>query len=203
MTNIEELHFIVELIHKHDLPLSPILEYAIREREEQYKGETNENCIVQDSSRVSNESKELKDYCNAFANLSVSVVNGKKLPHKAIMLLTIINLIEKGEISYNRIEPDNTFAHSFAQTWKEYYGDVRIPSVWTPFWYMKSEPFWHFKANGDENQLKTVLSFAGHPTTNQMRHVIKYAYFDKALFQYIKDEECRRKLKGILLSTYF
>ena len=35
MTKIEELHYIIELLNKHDLPLSPILEYAIKEKEEE------------------------------------------------------------------------------------------------------------------------------------------------------------------------
>ena len=41
MTKIEELHYIIELLNKHDLPMSPILEYAIKEREEQYTTEAN------------------------------------------------------------------------------------------------------------------------------------------------------------------
>ena len=36
MTKREELELILELLRKHDLPLSPILEYAIRERIEEY-----------------------------------------------------------------------------------------------------------------------------------------------------------------------
>ena len=36
MTKREELELILELLRKHDLPLSPILEYAIREKIEEY-----------------------------------------------------------------------------------------------------------------------------------------------------------------------
>lgn len=47
MTKIEELHHIIELIKKHDLPLSPILEYAIKERQDQYiKADSLENGIA-------------------------------------------------------------------------------------------------------------------------------------------------------------
>ena len=36
MDRISELHLILDLIQKHNLPLSPILEYAIQERENEY-----------------------------------------------------------------------------------------------------------------------------------------------------------------------
>ena len=44
--------------------------------------------------------------------------------------------------------------------------------------------------------------FAGHPSVGQMRPVIKYAYFDKALFDYMENEGCRDRLKLVLIEKY-
>ena len=72
MTKIEELHHIIELIKKHDLPLSPILEYAIKERQDQYiKADSLENgiatvCEPQPDFTIY---KELEDYVKEFACL--------------------------------------------------------------------------------------------------------------------------------------
>lgn len=202
MTKIEELHLVVELLRKHDLPFSPILEFAIKEREEQYANEVNGAAMVREVKPVFEVYKELDDYMQEFANLSVGVVGGKKLPHKAILLISLMNLIENGTMMDNRILLDKTIVNSFGLCWKSYFDDAKVPSVWTPFWYMKSEPFWHFKSVGDDDLLQGLLAFAGHPSIGQMRPVIKYVFLDKALFGCLEHESCREKLKEVLFKNY-
>lgn len=202
MTKIEELHFIVELLKKHDLPLSPILEYAIKEREGQYNHEANSVMLTRETEPDFDGNKEIEDYVREFSSLSVGIAKGRKLPHKAILLMSIINLIENGVITENRIELDKTIVNAFSSCWEKYYSDTKLPSLWVPFWYLKSESFWHFKPNGNEELLQGLLLFAGHPSIGQMRPVIRYAYFDEALFDYMNNEECRIKLKQTLLNTY-
>lgn len=202
MTKIEELNYIVDLLQKHNLPLSPILEYAIKERMEQYQFEEKGIAIVREDDKSVETYKELDEYVHEFANLSVGIVNGKKLPHKAILLLGLMNLVEDGIITVNRIELDNTIADAFSSCWHHYFGDKKRPSLWTPFWYLKSESFWHFEPKGNKDLLQGLLSFAGHPSIGQMRPVIKYAYLDKALFDYLENEGCRKKLKDVLVNTY-
>lgn len=205
MTKIEELQHIIELIKKHDLPLSPILEYAIKERQDQYiKAESLENgvamvCEPQPDFAVY---KELEDYSKEFACLSVGIVNGRKLPHKAILLISIMHLIETGMIEENKIPLDKEISSAFASIWKTYFNDAKVPSVWTPFWYMKSESFWHFRSNSHEELLEGLLTFAGHPSVGQMRSVINSAYLDDNLFKYLQNEKDRMRLKEVLIKTY-
>ena len=205
MKKIEELHYIIELIRKHNLPLSPILEYAIKEREDQY---IKEESLINGVSTVCESQpdfaiyKELEDYSKEFACLSVGIVDGRKLPHKAILLISIMHLIETGAIEENKIPLDKKISSAFISTWKTYFNDTKVPSVWTPFWYMKSESFWHFKAAESDEILNALLSFAGHPSIGQMRLVIKYAFLDDALFNYMQTERNRKQLKEVLLKTY-
>ena len=205
MTKIEELHYIIELIKKHDLPLSPILEYAIKERQDQYiKAESLENGVATVSEPLPDFTvyKDLEDYAKEFACLSVGVFGGRKLPHKAILLISIMNMIETDVIEENKIPLDKTISSAFISTWKNYFNGARVPSVWIPFWYMKSESFWHFKAAKSEELLSALLSFAGHPSVGQMRPIIRYAYLDRALFDYLENEGCRGKLKEVLINNY-
>jgi len=205
MTKIEELQHIIELIKKHDLPLSPILEYAIKERQDQYKkAESLENGVAMVCEPQSDFAvyKELEDYSKEFACLSVGVINGRKLPHKAILLISIMHLIETGAIEENKIPLDKRISSAFISTWKNYFNVAKVPSAWIPFWYMKSEPFWHFKAAESEGLLSALLSFAGHPSIGQMRPVIKHAFFDDVLFNYMQKERNRKQLTEVLLKTY-
>jgi putative restriction endonuclease len=201
MTTKEELELVLQIMKKHDLPMSPILEYTIKEKIDGDKSSTtlprNSTPVKESVNVVTNAS-----YVEIFRNLSTGVQNGKKLPHKAVLLLSILTLIENGTITENKIHLNKTIANTFASTWGDYLHNSKIPSVWIPFWYMKSESFWHFKALADENILQNLLCFAGHPSVGQMRGVIRYAYVDEQLFSLMQDREERLKLKKALIETY-
>ena len=200
MKEREELALILNLIRKYNLPLSPILEYAIKEKIDGNVSSTipvNSTPVIEPVNNNTNAS-----YVEIFRNLSTGVQNGKKLPHKAVLLLSILTLVENVTITENKIHLDKIIANTFASTWGEYLHNTKTPSVWIPFWYMKSEPFWHFKALADENILQNLLCFAGHPSVGQMRNVIKYAYVDEQLFSLMQDREESSKLKKALTETY-
>lgn len=201
MTTKEELELVLQIMKKHDLPMSPILEYTIKKKIDGDKSSTtlsrNSTPVKESVNVVTNAS-----YVEIFRNLSTGVQNGKKLPHKAVLLLSILTLIENGTITENKIHLNKTITNTFASTWIDYLHNSKIPSVWIPFWYMKSESFWHFKALADENILQNLLCFAGHPSVGQMRNVIKYAYVDEQLFSLMQDRVERLKLKKVLIETY-
>ena len=198
MTTKEELELLLQIMQKHDLPMSPILEYAIKEKlQGNIKKETSPKDLIE-----SNSSRTIASYAKMFRNLSTGVQNGKKLPHKAVLLLSILESVGNETINENKIDLSKTVASSFAATWDTFQLGSKIPSVWIPFWYMKSEPFWHFKALTDESMLRNLLCFAGHPTVGQMRNVIKYAFVDEQLFELMRDSNERSALANALIETY-
>lgn len=203
MDRITELHLILELIKKHSLPLSPILEYAIQEKESEYSNMSNssENVIIGLDQQEENRQKSLTDYISAFASLSVAVSKGKKLPHKAILLLSIMQLMEEGYLANNMIPLDNYIAETFARTWEKHF-NTKAPCVWTPFYHLKGEPFWHFKSQDSSDKLEILLSFGGTPSIGKMRPVIKYAYFDDELYSFIINPETSEVLKRGLIDNY-
>ena len=177
MDRITELHLILDLIKKHNLPLSPILEYAIQEKEAEYSGSSTEEVIIEMKLQEDNSPKSLAEYVNDFATLSVAVSKGKKLPHKAILLLSIIQMIEDGDLANNMIPLDNRIAETFARTWDRYF-NTKAPCVWTPFYHLKGEAF------------------------GKMRPVIKFAYFDEELYSLMDNAQTRNILRNILIENY-
>lgn len=202
MTTKEELELLLQIMRKHDLPMSSILEYAINEK---LSNDTSLSCPMPmkdkhcTSSTSESEKSQYEDYLK---NLSTGTHNGKKLPHKAVLLLSILRLIGDGIIIDNRIEIDKTISNAFSNTWDKYKLGEKVPSVWIPFWYMKSEPFWHFEAIVNDGVLENLISFAGHPTVGQMRKVIKHAYLDDQLFSLVQDETKRLIFSNLLEETY-
>lgn len=190
----EELSMALNILRKYNMPISPILEYAINEAIQHEK-------IVSTLPSVDSNIQVIQSYEELFANLSVGLLKGKKLPHKAVLLLAIIDLIETQVISQNIISLDSDVLSAFNRKWKSFF-TMKIPSVWIPFWYMKGEKFWHFKALNNDSELNAVMNFAGHPSIGQMKQVIKYAYLDEELFSLLNNKKEREHLSNILIKTY-
>ena len=92
MTTKEELELVLQIMKKYDLPMSPILEYAIKEKIDGNVSSTipvNSTPVIEPVNNNTNAS-----YVEIFRNLSTGVQNGKKLPHKAVLLLSILTLID-------------------------------------------------------------------------------------------------------------
>ena len=77
-------------------------------------------------------------YEKAFSNLHVKIVGGRKFPNKAILLISVMDLVRCGYIVGNKIELDDTIRVAFEYYWKVFVNDTP-PTVWTPCWPMKRE----------------------------------------------------------------
>jgi len=68
-------------------------------------------------------------------------------PHKPILLLSVIQLIESGVINTNKIYLSLELVSIFKTTWAQLVSTDHLVSLPLPFYHMKSEPFWQLKAN--------------------------------------------------------
>ena len=69
---------------------------------------------------------ELGHYVNAFSNLHTAKLKGHKAPHKAILLLAIIDLVENGKIATPRIVLSDELIDRFNKLWHHYLGTSAI-----------------------------------------------------------------------------
>lgn len=95
----------------------------------------------------------METYITQFKSLSTAIQNGKPAPHKAILLLSVIDLIAQGELQSNRITLSDALCNRFKQNWWTYINDGRESKstlIKTPFKYMNSESFWVTKESANE-----------------------------------------------------
>lgn len=126
----------------------------------------------------------INTYKNAFANLHVKVIDGRKLPNKAILLISVMDLVRCGYISENCIKLDDTIKIAFENNWKIFV-NTNTPIVWTPFWHMKKESFWHFKPIHSLKDIENLVRSGETASISKMRNEIEYAFLDDALFEII------------------
>lgn len=136
-------------------------------------------------------------YLIKFQNLNVNKTGNKQAPHKPILLLSIMDMIETGEIVSPIIEISDTLQRRFKQNWKRY---VPLTSTYNckmeyPFYHLSSSSFWHLKKTEEyENKAPTSMK--------ALKKSYKGAEIDQLLFEAMKDKEMSQQLRNALINTY-
>ncbi|WP_165020628.1 HNH endonuclease [Dysgonomonas sp. ZJ279] len=144
--------------------------------------------------------KNLEYYLHCFTHLRRAPINGGA-PHKPILLLSVIDCIERGYINCERIYITPELIASFKSNWIIWVHTVHTMKFTLPFYHMSSEPFWELiTKTGYEIALtrrNSVKSF------NTLNTAVNYALIDKALFLLLLQEKERSILKQVLITKYF
>ena len=159
----------------------------------------------------------LKDYIEAFRHLHTAKVKGHKAPHKAILLLSIIDLIESGVVRYPQIELTDELIDKFNFIWRRYLGESSIftADITKPYFHMQHEPFWKLVEkydvdamlvaedepwSKDKNEKKNLPH--GRYSVKAMRNAFEFAEINGLLFQLLQNADARAMLRVILINEY-
>lgn len=150
---------------------------------------------------------QVSKYVSMMRDLCIKKTNGIMAPHKAIMLLSIIELIENGKIKSNVIPIDYIISDIFRINWMKYVANnerfaIYTCNPWTPFWHLNNEPFWHFMPIKDCICVDNIVPPGQTASVGKMKANIKYAYLDPMLFSLLCNSENRIKLSAVLFDTY-
>ncbi|MBQ8169653.1 MAG: hypothetical protein IJZ98_02810 [Bacteroidales bacterium] len=142
---------------------------------------------------------DLNIYSKYFSNLRTAKKLGLPAPHKAVLLLSVMELVETGVIIGNRIELSERLEKTFLKLWKRYVGTSVVfqAKVATPFWHLQNETFWNLYLNNGKD-LSTVTSPYSVSRLRENTHAI----IDQELFELMRDEDSRARLRVLLISQY-
>lgn len=158
-------------------------------------------------------------YLEAFEKMNRAVMRGVKAPHKPLLLLAILHLIQRRFIVTNQILLSDELITEFKRLWLYYIGcqegggtvmiaeglEMDVPrsypfkcSIENPFFHMQHEPFWRLVQN--DNVPKEGRKF--YTSIKSLRLYYAYAEMDEDLFELMleKDssEEITHKLEEFL-----
>lgn len=158
----------------------------------------------------------LQSYTYKFTNLHANKRFGKVAPHKAVLLLSVMDLIECGKIDSPRIPLSDELVTTFDRNWKRYVGtlDCFSPDICKPFYHMQHESFWCLRKHGEEfiamaaenspmlvgKQTQDLPK--GRYTLSAMREAFSCAEIDDVLFHLLQNQETLTTLRVELISTY-
>lgn len=159
----------------------------------------------------------LEYYIEAFVHLHVAKVKGNKAPHKAILLLSIIDLIESKVIRYPQIELSDELITMFNMIWGRYLGESSIFSkdITKPYFHMQHEQFWKLVEKYDTEAMLVAEDEPwskdkedkkklpnGSYSIKSMRSAFEYAEIDDKLFLLLQNSDARAMLRVVLINTY-
>lgn len=144
----------------------------------------------------------LGKYIEDFSNLHTNKRLGVIAPHKPILLLSIIDLIERKIISDNKVYLTNDLERTFKYLWTKYVGKSVLfnPDISKPFWHLNNEPFWHLKGIGRDGYEWLVSSKSPYSVKSLGKFC--YAELDRDLYDLLQNESIRAHLRVILISKY-
>ncbi len=144
----------------------------------------------------------LEKYLGRFADLHRNARAGMGYaPHKPVLLLAVLDEVERGGIQDNLVVINPELVASFRAYWR-----ALVPSdTWQermvyPFRYLLQDGFWELVLNGEPLTSKEL----GDPTSiNQLKAKIDGARFTPDLWQILQDRVAVNALRTLLLRTYF
>lgn len=146
------------------------------------------------------------DYIEAFKKLKVNEKYHRKAPHKAILLLSIIELFENKILTKNEIRYDDVFIEMFISVWKQVLPNESFfsPDAYVPFWHMKSDKFWHIVPySGKKEYVQYLCDESLKASEKVLKECVDYIYLDNDLYLLMTLPSQRHILRLVLLNTYF
>jgi len=124
-------------------------------------------------------------------------------PHKPILLLAVMDLIEAGIIRENLIPFDDRLLSVFDEYWTACRGD-RPTNPLQPFWYLKNDDVWSHIPRPGQKQVLDALAGGGRvPPVRRFQEIVAGARLDPELFDAMSTEAGRQELRQLLLGRYF
>jgi predicted restriction endonuclease len=127
---------------------------------------------------------------------------GRQKPHKPIMLLAVLDLMQTGEMRENRVYFDAGLIQRFGRL----FSVVAKGNDWCqpapPFFHLRSSGFWFHKPRPGREQAYAQLQTSGGFSKRVVDN-IQYAFFDPDSYAVVMDTDSRGQLFAHILSTFF
>ncbi len=143
----------------------------------------------------------LNSYLKKFTKLRTGINHGHVKPHKPVMMLTILSLIENRKITSNRID----YSPQLLELFKRFFDIVRTEqdalNPLLPFFYLRGDCFFHHRPFNEKEQSYKALN--DPVSIKKLKEIVEYAYLDEELWAYLQDQTALNTLRDGLIQSYF
>jgi len=143
----------------------------------------------------------LQQYQRKLTSLRQGVTKYGPAPHKPVLLLAVMDGFERGLIVGNRIDLSPELVGRFKSIWNQLVTTDHCPLVVQPFFYMRSEKFWHHVPYPGFEEWVAVTKDC--QSIGVLKRTVQYAALDTELFLLLSDPVSREVLRQAILNRYF
>ena len=123
-------------------------------------------------------------------------------PHKPILFLSILDLLDRGYGADNKFYIDDILVSTFHENWDILASDGFVEDFTLPFYHLQNDKidnttFWFLKTIPGFQITKHIRSI------QTLSEVVEYAFFSEPAFQILTLKENRDELRQILFNHYF
>ncbi len=146
--------------------------------------------------------KDLQYYAKKFAKLNVNKHRERgTAPHKPVLLISLIELIEQGKIRLNQVPLSPELISTFLKYWRSLVRTDHRSDISLPFVHLTGDGFWHLAFYPDsETATPTGL---GRKGVTAVRRIVQHAWLDPELFAILQDPGQRVILLRLLIDSWF
>ncbi|WP_414829229.1 HNH endonuclease [Alteromonas sp. H39] len=132
----------------------------------------------------------LESYLSDFQKLNVDRSSGRAKPHKVCMLYAVMDLIEEGRITDNKIVYSPELKERFSHYFDKLKSEKDRCNPYLPFYHLKSSSFWHlqFREMSRQQQRHSINEAS-------LNKYVLYAYLDSSLFELLKNKDYSQALR--------
>lgn len=146
--------------------------------------------------------QSIQKYIHAFSRLKRGGTKYGAAPHKPVLLVSLIELIEKGLVENNQFEINAELVATFKENWALLVPTMHQPDFTLPFYHLQNdkaagETFWTLQPNLGM-QINSHIS-----SVTRLSELCAFGYFDNELFNVLTDRQNRALLTNFLLDNYF
>jgi putative restriction endonuclease len=124
-------------------------------------------------------------------------------PHKPALLLSIIDLLDRGIITRDEVP----LSDELIETFKRYFEVVRRendqPTIQNPFFHLCGDKFWRLVPLAGERDIYQPGATSGAPSVAELRRRVAYGTFDDGMWQLLREPVARHHLREALIARYF
>lgn len=145
----------------------------------------------------------LSDLTERLYNLRRDRSSGYEKPYKPALLLSLIDLMERGDFDGNRILLSDELIARYAEFLWIVGGLKDQVRIEYPFWHLCGDGIWMIFDPAGKPLYRAGEAGSRSPSVKWLRENMGFASFDEELFQHLKNPVDREFLRNAIISRYF
>lgn len=143
----------------------------------------------------------LQKYLRAFKRLRVDRSHGTPAPHKAILLISVLQSFQSGMITSRKIYLTPELVALFKTNWNLLVTSEHHCRISYPFYHLKSDKFWTLIPRTGFSNIDLIGSLV--KSLSNLNAAIECAVIEEDLYALMTDKNCNDILTQLMLNEYF